>query len=335
MSKIIKNTIYGSEYGRLDPNVLERTKTKSPIKDKEVTRSFEIEEFDLLKIRSSMGGNNKDLVKGHVREKDIAIPCKDKYLLARLYYPTELATFKNCLLYLHGGGFIGGSIEAMNNQCRLIAERAHTLVVSLNYRLSPESRFPDQYYDAKETINWLSINHKDLNILNSQIYVAGDSAGATLAVACGLTDNKHQIRKIISLYGALDFTSIDKTIYHWQYSDYQICDQEKELIHTRLNKFAILSKLIQKIYIGNADDTNPLVNPVYATDFSNFPPLVMIEAEFDYFLQSNKYFAKLARENKIKVDEVLYKGLDHGFFDRLGILPQAEDAVNVIVKAME
>lgn len=237
-------------------------------------------------------------------------------------------------MYLHGGGFIGGSIETMNNQCRLIAERAQTLVISLDYRLSPESRFPDQYYDAKETIDWLSLNHKDLNVLDSQIYVAGDSAGATLAVACGLTDDKHQIKKIISLYGALDFTSIDKTIYHWQYSDYQMDDQEKKLIHTRLNKFAILSKLIQKIYMGSADSTDPLVNPVYATDFSNFSPLVMIEAEFDYFLQSNKYFAEVARKHDIQVDEVLYKGLDHGFFDRLGSLPQAEDAVDVIVSAI-
>ena len=87
--------------------------------------------------------------------------------------------------------------------------------------------------------------------------------------------------------------------------------------------------------MGSADSTDPLVNPVYATDFSNFPPLVMIEAEFDYFLQSNKYFAKVARKHDIQVDEVLYKGLDHGFFDRLGSLPQAEDAVDVIANAIE
>ena len=70
----------------------------------------------------------------------------------------------------------------------------------------------------------------------------------------------------------MDFTSYNKTIYHWQYSDYQMNNEEKELIHTRLNKFAILSKLIQKLYIGDAGISNPLVNPIYATNFSNFPP---------------------------------------------------------------
>lgn len=65
-----------------------------------------------------------------------------------------------------------------------------------------------------------------------------------------------------------------------------------------------------------------------------FPPLVLIEAEFDYFLQSNKYFAKVAQKNGIQVDEVLYKGLDHGFFDRLGSLPQAKDAINVIASVI-
>ena len=181
MSKIIKNTIYGSEYGKLDPKVLERTKAKAPINDEEVEQPVKIEDFDLLKIRSSMGGNNKDLTEGRISEKDITIPCKGRYLLARLYYPAGLKSFKNCLLYLHGGGFIGGSIETMNNQCRLIAERAQILMISLDYCLSPESRFPDQYYDAKETIDWLNLDHKNLNVLNSQIYVAGDSAGYTLA----------------------------------------------------------------------------------------------------------------------------------------------------------
>lgn len=334
MTQIVKNTIYGSDFGRLDPKVLERTKTKSPISDNEVSKPIRVEDFDLLQIRKSMGGNNQDLTTEPIKEKDIAIPCRNRYLLSRLYSPTSADDTKKCLLYLHGGGFIGGSIEAMNNQCRLIAEKTHALVISLNYRLAPETRFPGQYYDVKETINWLVNNRKRIGFSTPQIYIAGDSAGATLAIACGLMDKKNQIAKIISLYGALDFTTYDKTVYHWQYSDYQMNDQEKGLIHTRLNKFAILSKLIQKLYIGNADSANPLINPVYAKNFSNFPPLVLIEAEFDYFLQSNKYFAKVAHQNGIQVDEILYKGLDHGFFDRLGTLPQAEDAVNVIANVI-
>lgn len=330
MTQIVKNTIYGSKFGRLDPKVLERTKAKSPISDNEIFKPIRIEDFDLLQIRNSMGGNNQDLTTTNVKEKDIAIPCKGRYLLARLYFPAGVNNVEKCILYLHGGGFIGGSVQAMNNQCRLITERTRKLVVSLDYRLAPETRFPGQYYDVRETINWLVANHKKIGFSIPKIYIVGDSAGATLAIACGLTDKKHQIAKIISLYGALDFTSYDKTVYHWQYSDYQIDNQEKDLIHTRLNKFAILSKLIQKLYIGDADITNPLINPIYATNFNSFPPLVLIEAEFDYFLQSNKYFAKIAKQNGIQVDEVLYKGLDHGFFDRLGNLPQAEDAINVI-----
>ncbi|MCX8724081.1 alpha/beta hydrolase fold domain-containing protein [Lactobacillus sp. B4005] len=55
------------------------------------------------------------------------------------------------------------------------------------------------------------------------------------------------------------------------------------------------------------------------------PPVTMIEAEFDYFLPSNKYFVKLLQQNNVEVQEILYKGLDHGFFDRLGYLKQSEE----------
>lgn len=332
MPDIIKNTNYGSAFGRLDPSVLKRTKLKAPISDKTVKKPIHVSDFDILKLRSAMGGNNLDLTTTNIEEKDIAIPGNNRYLLARLYTPSKSKKHDNCLLYLHGGGFIGGSIITMNNQCRLLAERANVLVISLDYRLAPETRFPGQYYDVKESIDWITQNHNKLGFSASQIYVAGDSAGANLAIACGLTDTENKIKHIFSLYGALDFTSIDETIYGWDYSKYQMSEREEKFIHTRLNKFAILSQLIQKLYVGDAANEDPLISPVYAKDFNKMPSLTLIEAEFDYFLLSNKYFAQKAKSKGVKVEEVLYKGLDHGFFDRLGSLSQVEDAVNLIAK---
>lgn len=328
---IIKNSAFGNEWGKLDPAVKQRTARKKPIRDDVLSKQNSLNDFDILKIRQSMGGNTKDISKNIIIERDYAVPSNDHFVLIRTYRKKKISD--NCLLYLHGGGFVGGSILSMENQCKAIADRSGNLVVSIEYRLAPETIFPGALDDVRNVIEWLVKSRNLLNYKKDKLYICGDSAGANLGVVAGALDKKHQIKKIISLYGALDFTDKQNTVYKWQYSNYQMCSSEKTLIHTRLNKFIGLNRLIQLVYVTPHNKiNNPLISPVYLKDFSNLPPVVLIEAEFDYYLQSNKYFAKRLQKHQKKVDEILYKGLDHGFFDRLGHLPQAEDAVNLITK---
>nr|WP_054756845.1 alpha/beta hydrolase [Liquorilactobacillus satsumensis] len=235
-----------------------------------------------------------------------------------------------CLVYLHGGGFIGGSLETVENQCKLIAERSHCVVISIGYRLAPETPYPGAFCDVVESLEWIINNKAILNFNDSQLYVAGDSAGGNLAVICGLKDKRHIIRRIISIYGALDMTEIKKTLYKWDYSRYTIAKEHSSYIHTRLNKFALLTKIINVLYNTFEVAENPLISPVYAQNFKDFPDITLVEAEFDYFLQSNIFFSKKLESLGLNVDLIMYKGLDHGFFDRLGTLKQAEDLVNVI-----
>lgn len=165
---------------------------------------------------------------------------------------------------------------------------------------------------------------------DTQIYMTGDSAGGELYVACGLTDNKHQICHLFPMYAAIDITDTSKTIYHWQYSDYDMDPTDEPFIRARLNKFIYVNNVIRLLYPGIKNVENPLISPVYSHDFSKFPDITIIEAEFDYYLQSNKYFAPKLRQAGKNVEEVFYKGMDHGFLDRSGSCNQSEDLLQLI-----
>ncbi|MDF7638043.1 alpha/beta hydrolase [Lactobacillus sp. ESL0791] len=329
---IIKDSAYGNIWGRLDPQVLARTKKKKAFSDGEANQVIDVTQVDFAQARKGMGSPNKDMTSTPIDVKSILIKCKNRYIPALVCHPHDLKMVTNACLYLHGGGFIGGDSTIMLNQCRLIAEKANCTVISLDYRLAPETPFPGALNDTIETITWIIEHQQSLGFTNSKIFVAGDSAGGNLAVACGLLDKLHQIKQVISIYGALDLQEVDKTIYHWNYELYQMANEEQEYIHTRLNKIMYITNLMRPLYSENEDVTNPLISPVYATDFTNIPPVIMIEAEFDYFLQSNKYFAKLLNDNGKEAQEILYKGLDHGFFDRLGYLKQTEQVCDDIAK---
>lgn len=322
---IIKNTVYGERWGLLDPQVLKRTQCKPEFTDEEANKVIDLTQIDFTEVRKSMGSPNKDLTTTAVIEKNILIECKNRFLPAVVCRPGNEKNIKNACVYFHGGGFIGGSSSTLLNQCRLIAERAKCVVISPDYRLAPETPFPGSLNDALEIVEWTISNQKYLGFNNSQVFVAGDSAGGNLAVECGLLDNKHLIKQVISIYGALDLQKVEQTLYNWNYLFYQMNEKHRNYIHTRLNKIMYVNNLMKLLYVGNAKATDPLVSPVYSTNFVNMPPITMIEAEFDYFLPSNKYFVKLLQQNNVEVQEILYKGLDHGFFDRLGYLKQSEE----------
>ncbi|MFY9510941.1 MAG: alpha/beta hydrolase fold domain-containing protein, partial [Rubrivivax sp.] len=114
------------------------------------------------------------------RVEDIQLPAADGTpLRARLYAPS-LANKLPLLLYLHGGGFVIGSLETHDSLCRQLALRSGGAVVALDYRLAPEHRFPTAVDDAWAALQWLAAQAASLGLDGSRLAVAGDSAGGTL-----------------------------------------------------------------------------------------------------------------------------------------------------------
>ncbi len=116
------------------------------------------------------------------RVEEVRIPARDGHALpARLVAPST-DTGLPVLLYTHGGGFTIGSIESHDTFCRVLSATSGAAVLSLDYRLAPEWRFPTAVHDAWDALHWLAgEGGRALGLDTSRIAVGGDSAGGTLA----------------------------------------------------------------------------------------------------------------------------------------------------------
>ena len=121
------------------------------------------------------------------RVEDLHIPARDGFQLrARLVAPSHDAGLP-VLLYTHGGGFTIGSIESHDTFCRVLSQQSGAAVLSLDYRLAPEWRFPTAVHDAWDALHWLAgAGGAALGLDTSRIAVGGDSAGGTLAAVSAL-----------------------------------------------------------------------------------------------------------------------------------------------------
>lgn len=118
------------------------------------------------------------------RVEDLAIPARDGHALAARLYAPEAGRLP-VLLYLHGGGFTIGGIETHDSLCRQLALKSGAAVLSLDYRLAPEHRFPTAVHDAWDALQWLAAD-TTLGLDSRRLAVGGDSAGGTLAAVSAL-----------------------------------------------------------------------------------------------------------------------------------------------------
>lgn len=294
------------------------------------------EDLDLALLRTEMKREGEDITTSEIREISKIIKVKDHMINIHIYRGNDTGKKKNAVLFIHGGAFFGGDVKTKGNQCRYLAEQAEAVVISPEYRLAPETPFPGPADDVMGTLDWMTEHAGELKIDEDKIAVMGESAGGALAANCCLMDQKERIKLAVYIYGALDLTPAEKTPYHWDYSLYDMYEGQKDYIMNRLFRFKELADYMEELYVQNGYSTmDGDVSPLYAKDLSKMPKTLMIEAEFDYFKICNDEFVKRLTEAGINTEVILYEGLDHGFFDRIGSLPQAEDCIREIAERVK
>lgn len=113
------------------------------------------------------------------------IPVKGGEISIRIYTPAGEGPFP-ALVYYHGGGWVIGNLDTVDVPCRMLANRAGCVVVSVDYRLAPEYKFPTAAEDAYEAVKWVAKNADSIGIDSDRIAVGGDSAGGNLAAVVAL-----------------------------------------------------------------------------------------------------------------------------------------------------
>src|ERR1700722_5179519 len=140
----------------------------------------------------------------------LSIPSFAGSIPARVYTPVKLRTANGlapCLVFFHGGGWVIGNLDSHDVACRKLADEGQLIVISIDYRLAPEHKFPPPVNDVVAATTWIADNAKKLGIDPSRLMIGGDSAGGNLAavVAISARDNGPAIAGQVLIYPAVDF----------------------------------------------------------------------------------------------------------------------------------
>lgn len=330
----IKKIPDSDKSGELDPRVFEVLNV--PEQAFPDFAQMEMKDIPFEKLRAVMGWPNQDITQTGILTNYETIYGENGSISIRIYSPKE-GTNLPAIVYFHGGGFFGGSVDTVENPCKAMAEKAQAIVISVNYRLAPEHPFPAGLTDCFDVVKWVHHHAEELNVNRHQIVVSGDSAGGNLATACALMDRDlgTDIIKLQALiYPVVDLAHCENDEYEWKLSEYEI-NNHHDLIHRGLQQMRGSSDLLLQVYLGGQTEFNhPYASPLFANDLSGLPETLIVTGEYDALrLEAEAYARKLKRFG-VKTKLIQYNGMDHAFFDKLGQYPQAEDCVDEIVKAI-
>lgn len=234
------------------------------------------------------------------RVADFAIPARDGYQLpARLYSPRVEAALP-VLMYLHGGGFTIGNIDSHDTLCRSLAKGSGAAVVSLDYRLAPEHRFPTAVHDAWDGLQWLARDGASLGLDTTRLAVGGDSAGGTLAAVSAIQARDTGLPLALQLLIYPGTTARQDTASHALFEHGPVLDK------------ALIDWFFQQ-YIDMACRDDWRFAPLRADDVDGVAPAWIGLAECDPLVDEGVAYADKLRAAGVAVDLEIYRGVVHGF----------------------
>lgn len=250
-----------------------------------------------------------------VQAADLYLPARGGPVLVRLYRERGAAGPRPLLLWLHGGGFIGGSAYDLDHVCSRLAHLAGVTVASLEYRLAPEHPFPAALHDTCDAMSWLA-DHGGMIGGDGRLAAGGLSAGANLvAAACLMARDEGgpALTRQVLCYPALDF------------------GQETE--SARLFDGVFLSikpgSWPETQYLAGQEPT-PLAAPLRAASLAGLPPALVIGAGRDPLRDDARSYAGRLDHDGVDVTHVEYAGTMHGFLNFCGVLSAGDHAIEVI-----
>ncbi len=241
----------------------------------------------------------------------------------RIYWP-EASGPLPCLLYFHGGGFVIGDLDTHDAIARNLCSAAGALLVSVDYRLAPEHRFPAAVEDAWAAFLWLREVARDLGADPGRMAVTGDSAGGSLALDVALLAREAGIGDIklqALVYPVTDF-SLGGASYRRFATGYGVLT-EAAMVWFRDH------------YLGAADDAKDWrASPLLAESLAGLPPAVIVNAECDVLYDDGLRLAEALTAAGTPVVHKVFPGMIHGFFGMAPDIAAASEAQAFVGEAL-
>ena len=244
------------------------------------------------------------------RVEDISLPARDGHALPARLYAAHSDADLPVLLYIHGGGFTVGSLTTHDVLCRQLSRRGQCAVVSLDYRLAPEHRFPSAVDDSWDALNWLQQQGKTFGLDTTRLAVGGDSAGGTLAAVCALMARDVGLGLRLQLLFYPGCMARQDTASHQTFAEGFMLDKET------VDWFFAN-------YIDVADRDDWRFAPMNAPDHTGLAPAWIGLAECDPLVDEGMQYADTLRMAGVPVDIEIYRGVVHGFITMGRAIPDA------------
>jgi acetyl esterase len=267
-----------------------------------------------------LGGRKQPI--GELVER--TIPGPGGRIPIRIYRPEHAATRpRGILVYLHGGGWTIGDVASYDKPCRYLAAKSGCIIVSVGYRLSPESKFPAAIEDCLAAFRWVVEHAAALGGRADCIAIGGDSAGGNMATVCSML-----LRDAGGPKPAFQLLIYPATDLLEHRPSYQSCGQDFLLTIPMMQWF-------RGHYLSSeAEAADPRVSPLLATDLANLPPAFLCTAGFDPLRDEGKAYAEKLHAAGVPVIYRNFESLIHGFVGFTGTIAAAARAMDEIAFAL-
>lgn len=220
------------------------------------------------------------------------------------------------LIYFHGGGFVVGDLDTHDTICRSLANAARCAVVSIDYRMGPEHKFPKAVDDCIAATRWVCAQAAQLHLDAGRIAVGGDSAGGNLATVTALAARDNGGPELA--FQLLIYPTT--TLRHDTPSTAALADGH-------LLTFDLM-KYFRAAYLnGPADRNDWRASPLLAPDLARLPPALVITAGYDPLRDEGRAYADRLEAAGVNTEYYCYTGMIHGFITMGKVLDAANDAI--------
>lgn len=233
----------------------------------------------------------------------------------RIYWPSDEDNLA-VVIYFHGGGWVLGNVNTHDPLCRRLASEAGCVVVSVDYRLAPDAKFPAAFDDCFAATAYVSQHADEFNVDPLRLVVAGDSGG-NLATAVAIRATEVGSPAICSQ--VLIYPVVEPTF-----------DTESYLAHA--SGFGLTRNTMMwfwEQYLASVRDRqNPYAVPTRSTNLHKLPPTHVITAEYDVLLSEGESYARQLQAVGVPTTMRRYDGMIHGFVHSSGVFDVGKEAIS-------
>ncbi|UOQ69530.1 alpha/beta hydrolase [Hymenobacter volaticus] len=236
-------------------------------------------------------------------------------ILVRIYTPTGVTGPLPVVVYYHGGGWVIGSLDVYEPSAKALAENTGAIVVNVDYRLSPEAKFPAAHEDSYAAYKWVRDNAASFGGNPAKVAVAGESAGGNLAVAVALLAKERSFTlpaHILSVYPIAN-------------NDTNTPSYQQYAMAMPLNKPG-MEYFFSNYLRTPADGNDRLISLVDVADLRSLPATTIIAAEIDPLQTEGRQLADKLTQVGVANQYMLYPGTTHEFFGTFAVVPPAQQA---------